>query len=126
MKRDPQTYLFDMRHAAERVDRFTVGKTFDDYERDELLRAGVERQLGIIGEAAGQLARHFPDLAEHISDFRQIIAFRNILVHDYSRVDDRIVWAKVQQFVPPLAEEVNALLEELSAGDEHSTGPGVH
>ena len=115
MKRDPRMHLFDMQRAAERVVGFTAGKTFDDYERDELLRSAVERQLGIVGEATGRLARDFPDLAERISEFRQIIAFRNVLVHAYDRVNNRIVWRKIQDYVPRLAEEAQALLDALSA-----------
>ena len=124
MKRDPRMHLFDMQRAAERVARFTAGKTFDDYERDELLRSAVERQLGIIGEATGRLARDFPDYAERISEFRQVIAFRNVLVHDYDRVNDRIVWAKIQAYVPRLTEEAQALLDALSAEETERESEG--
>ena len=124
MKRDPRMHLFDMQRAAERVAGFTAGKTFDDYERDELLRSAVERQLGIVGEATGRLARDFPDLAERISEFRQIIAFRNVLVHDYDRVNNRIVWRKIQDYVPRLAEEAQALLDALSAEEAGREGNG--
>jgi uncharacterized protein with HEPN domain len=43
--------LWDMLAAARRIEKFTLGKTFDDYRDDELLKSGVERQFEIIGEA---------------------------------------------------------------------------
>jgi len=57
MHADAGKFLWDARSAAERVIRFTSGKSFGDYERDELLRSGVERQLEIVGEALTQLRK---------------------------------------------------------------------
>lgn len=36
-------HLYDIREAASAIFRFVRGKTFDDYEQDELLRSGVEQ-----------------------------------------------------------------------------------
>lgn len=55
MHADARKLLWDARHAAERVARFTLGKSFADYQADEFLRSAVERQLEIIGEALNQL-----------------------------------------------------------------------
>ena len=57
MHADARNLLWDARQAAERVVRFTHGKTFADYQADELLRSAVERQLEIVGEALNQLSR---------------------------------------------------------------------
>jgi hypothetical protein len=38
MPHDPRKLLEDMRQAAERVERFTMGRTLDEYSRDDLLR----------------------------------------------------------------------------------------
>ena len=40
-----------IKEAAAAILRFVCGKTFDDYEQDELLRSGVERKFEIIGKA---------------------------------------------------------------------------
>ena len=50
--------------------------------------------------------------ASRISDFRRIIAFRNILLHGYAEVDHRLVWEVVTTKVPTLTAGVNALLTE--------------
>jgi len=52
--RDLGAYLWDIQHSAELVMRFVEGKALQGYLADDLLRSGVERQLGIIGEAASQ------------------------------------------------------------------------
>jgi len=52
-RREAKKLLFDVREACLRLERFTNRKSFEDSEQDELLRAGVERQFEIAGEAIG-------------------------------------------------------------------------
>ncbi len=58
-----------------------------------MLRSAVERQFEIIGEAFSGLRRVDAGMAAAIPDLTRIIAFRNILIHAYASVDDRLVWA---------------------------------
>lgn len=106
----PAKYLWDARRAAERVQRFTAGKGFEDYRADELLRSGVERQLAIIGEALAALRRADPALAATVPELPKIIAFRNILVHGYATVDDRLVWGVVERDLAGLRDTLARLL----------------
>lgn len=112
MRREAKKYLYDIQQAAGLIAGFTQGKTFAQYEVDAMLRSAVERQFEIIGEALAQLARLDEALAARISEYRRIIAFRNILVHGYAEVDPRIVWDIVESKLPALRQEVAALLEE--------------
>ncbi|PTL36631.1 hypothetical protein CLG94_02830 [Candidatus Methylomirabilis limnetica] len=50
-------YLYDIREAASAILRFVRGKTFDEYEQDELLRSGVERKFEILGEALNRIRK---------------------------------------------------------------------
>lgn len=111
MRLEAKKYLYDIQQAADLLDEFTAGKGFADYEGDAMLRAAVEREFEIIGEALAQLARLDDELAARISEHRRIIAFRNILIHGYDQVDDRLVWDIVQSRLPVLHREVTALLE---------------
>lgn len=63
MRHRPETYLYDIRVALERLQRFSAGKTLDDYLHDDLLRAAVERPFEIIGEALNQLGKVAPRTA---------------------------------------------------------------
>ena len=90
--------------------QFTTGKSFTDYDSDAMLRAAVEREFEIIGEALGQLAKLDAELAAGISEQRAIVAFRNILIHGYAEVDDRLVWDVVETKLPTLIREIDALL----------------
>jgi uncharacterized protein with HEPN domain len=74
MQPDTGKYLWDATEAARRVLRFTQGKTLDDYLADELLRAAVERQLTILGEALSHVRRVEPAVAERIADLPRAVA----------------------------------------------------
>lgn len=79
---------------------------FDD---SWLVRSAAERQLEIIGEAAGKLSERLserrPDLP--ISEARSL---RNVIAHEYGDVDYDLLWqtmsASVPQFADSLATEL--------------------
>jgi uncharacterized protein with HEPN domain len=96
MRLEVKKYLFDIQKAVNLLLEFTAGKRFTDYEQNAMLRAAVEREFEIIGEALAQLARIDPGLVAGISEYRRIIAFRNILIHGYADVDDRLVWGVIE------------------------------
>jgi len=68
--------LWDGRQAADRIDRFTSGKSFSDYRTDDQRRSSCERQFEIIGETLNQLARIDPAAASTIPDLPRIVGFR--------------------------------------------------
>ena len=112
MQLEAKKYLYDIQQAAVRISEFTSGKQFEDYRSNTMLRAAVERQFEIIGEALSQLARLDERLVQRISEHRRIVAFRNILIHGYADVDDRLVWDVIQGKLPVLRREVETLLTE--------------
>ena len=105
-------YLHDIKSAVTLLQEFTRDKTFADYESDAMLCAAVEREFEIIGEAMTRLAGVDKELVGRITQYRRIIAFRNVLIHGYADVDNRLVWGVVELNLPTLAKEVDALLQE--------------
>lgn len=114
MPHSPQIILEDIRLAVRDIQDFTAGRSLADYQHDRLLRAAVERQFILIGEALARLDRLDPALAGRVTDCRQVIGFRNVLVHGYETIDDAIVWTTVVNHLPILLREVETLLAEQS------------
>ena len=102
--------------AAGSIVRFRVGLDLDGYRANELVRAGVERKLEVVGEALNRLTREHPDLAARIPDVGRIIGFRNVLAHGYDVVDDDIVWNAITIDLPVLIGSVEVILAELDGG----------
>ncbi len=122
MQLEALKHLDDMRRACRLLAEFVAGKTFADYSADALLRSAVERQLTIVGEALNRLKKIDPTAASSITDARQIIAFRNILVHGYDVVKDEVVWGILETDLSALIRDVDALL---SQGEADEAGGGA-
>lgn len=60
MPRRLQVYLWDIQQAADDILRYCQDKQLSDYQNDSMLRAAVERNFEIIGEALSQAQRFFP------------------------------------------------------------------
>jgi uncharacterized protein with HEPN domain len=84
-------FLWDARRAADRITRFTAGRSYEDYLSDDMLRSAVERQFEIIGEVFVGLRRAAPEVAARLPDLSEAIAFRNILVHGYASINHKTV-----------------------------------
>ena len=112
MPRSLQAYLWDMQQAADEILRFCGGKELTDYESDSMLRAAVERNSEIIGEALSQAQRFFPEIVGRVTNEQQIVAFRNRLIHGYATVKNALVWDIVQANLPRFRKEVGELLRQ--------------
>jgi uncharacterized protein with HEPN domain len=113
MPRDSRSYLWDVRQAADAILGFTAGLDVQTYAETEIVHSAVERKFEIIGEAPSQLAKLDPALAGRIPDIRDIIAFRNVLIHGYAAIEHARVWRIAEAFLPRLRVAVDALLDEL-------------
>ena len=111
MKDDVAAHLHDVLQAARAVKEFIAGKTFDDYSGDELLRSAVERKFEIMGEALTRIRRDDPDVLSRVREHRAIISFRNILIHGYDSINDRVVWDVIQENLGALIADILGLLK---------------
>src|SRR5687768_515424 len=108
--------LEDMRRSARYVLDDTAGATLETYLADRRMQQLTERNFEIIGEAMRRLSDLGPVIAARISGRREIIAFRNVVIHAYDAVDYARVWRIIEQSLPVLKGEVEELLKEV-AGD---------
>lgn len=112
MPRDLRVFLWDAIEAATDILEFVKGVSADDYSKNPMLKAAVERKFEIIGEALRQASRYFPDVETRIADCQRIIAFRNRLIHGYSVVSDALVWDIIESNLPKLKSDAETLLQE--------------
>ncbi len=102
-------YLSDILMAIELIEEFTVGiNDFNLYDKDRKTQSAVERQLAIIGEALNQLKKTEPTLV--IENDKQIIGFRNRLIHAYDSLDNSIIWAIINRNIKSLKIEIQNLV----------------
>ncbi len=99
MTEEGQKYIVDILGAIELIESFIQGVNyFDAYNSDLKTQSATERQLAIIGEALNKLRKVEPDF--ELENKRQIISFRNRLIHAYNTIDNAIVWSIFQVHLP--------------------------
>jgi len=112
MRLESKKLLEDIRQACQLIHTFTADRDLEGYSSEPMLKSAVERQFEIIGEALRRLHTLDPAVASSIGQYRQIISFRNILIHGYDMVEDEVVWDVIQQNLPALKNHVESLLDE--------------
>ena len=82
-----------------------------DLDTDRMLNLALVRLVEVIGEAASRVPEavraRYPDVP-----WRQTVGMRNRLIHAYDAVNFDILWAIIREDLPPLTEQLEAILEE--------------
>ena len=110
MTEKSEKYLSDILMAIDLIEEFLLGIDFTDYDADRKTQSAVERQFSIIGEALNQFKKL--ETSTIIENDKQIVAFRNRLVHAYDSLDNSIIWAIVNRHLKPLKSEIEKLLKK--------------
>ena len=110
MLHDTRAYLADMLKAANLIQQFAAGKTFEQMEADDLVRSAVYYQFAIIGEALSQMKKIDEGTTDKISEAWRIIGFRNQIMHGYRVIRDAVTWQIIQDKLPILKAELEGLL----------------
>jgi len=81
---------------------------YSDFEADLKTQSAVERQLGIIGEAINKFRQE--EITEILTQTREIINFRNRIIHSYDNIDNTIVWTIIKNHLPIFKKEIETIL----------------
>ena len=93
----------DIIEAIDKIERYTSGIDFDEWQQDEKTVDAVIRNIEVIGEASS----HLPiEIQEQYKDvpWRMMKGIRNIVAHEYFGIDLEIVWKTIKEDLPVLKE----------------------
>lgn len=103
-------YLSNIQNCIQRIESYTVeGK--EKFLEIPMIQDAVIRNFEIIGEATKRLS---PDLKNAYPDvaWKQIAGLRDILIHDYLKVNLNRVWGIIEQDLPQLKQTVEEFLQQ--------------
>lgn len=112
--RDDRERLLDILEAIDRIERYAI-RGWEAFERDELLQTWMVHHIQIVGEAARKVSDGLRTAHPEVP-WPQIVAMRNVLVHEYFGVDVEEVWTTVVRELPELKRKLRMILECLSKG----------
>jgi uncharacterized protein with HEPN domain len=100
MPRDKESIL-DIIEAVKKILAYTADVTLADFLTNDEKQDAVLRRILVVGEATKRLSSEFRQRYSEIP-WRDIAGIRDIIVHDYNRVDAETIWDVVQNDLPDL------------------------
>lgn len=117
MTRAVPLLLGELLEASDLIARYTADLAFEEFAANIEKQDAVVRRLAVIGEAVKGLPEAFRAQYPEVP-WRSIAGARDVLVHEYFRVDLELAWEMVQTELPRLAKQVRAIVAaEGYAGD---------
>lgn len=111
--------LSDILEAIAKIKERAAG-SLETFEHDEMLQVWVIHHLQVIGEAARGISQGIKDQCPE-AQWPQIVALRNILVHEYFGLNLHQVWTMAQQDLPKLEKQIQRIRAGV-ASDPHRKG----
>lgn len=108
MSRDKAS-LLDIFRAGKLVLEFAKGINRADLETDEMRLSAILYQIGIMGEATKRLSGEFRKQNAHIP-WIQVSGMRDIIFHQYDRLDLDVVWVVIEHSIPEFLEMITPLI----------------
>jgi uncharacterized protein with HEPN domain len=106
--------LLDIAEACEKIARYVAGKSFDEFQGDEILFDATVRNLQNIGEAVSSLPDETRALRPEV-EWTRIVGLRHLPAHSYFGVDEEVVWDLAVSRCPELLEAVQQVLDTMPA-----------
>jgi uncharacterized protein with HEPN domain len=103
-----------LEHILDTIDKaieFTKNVSFEEYQKNTILRFALVKCVEIVGEASYKLTNEFRAMHPEI-EWRDIISMRHILVHGYYQTKDDVVWDTVQNHLPVLNEQIKTIYKK--------------
>lgn len=100
--------LQDILETIAYLEAFTEGVNLEEFETNPEKLFAVVKALEITGEAVKSVPDDIRAQYPHIP-WRDVAGMRDILVHQYWRIDSRVVWSTVQNGIPLLKTAITKL-----------------
>lgn len=110
--RDYRLYIEDILESINKIQNYTKDMSFRKFSKEEKTIDAVVRNFEIIGEATRQLKEEIKKKYSDI-EWNSMIAFRNVIIHEYFGIDMEIIWDIIQNNLTPLKQKIQNLLRVL-------------
>ncbi len=104
--------LEDIVEYSNNVLKIIEGVDFDEFANNILVYFATMKNIEIVGEAAYMLTKEFKAVHTEIP-WKQVEGMRHVLVHGYSQVLPKILWATAKEDIPYIKAQVEKYLAEV-------------
>ena len=110
MKKNNLVYINHILTYTEEALKITHNITIDEFYNDRRNELSVIRCFEVMGEAAKRIDPSFKEKYPDI-DWREMAAFRDVLIHDYEGLILEIIFDTATKILPVLKHQLLIILE---------------
>ncbi len=112
-KRDVTLFIQDVFDAIEKINGYVSGiQNEDELKHDRKSYDAVMMNFIVIGEAVKNIydavRENYPNV-----EWREIMAMRNLMVHEYWGINEGVVWDSIKNDLPELKEIITRVRDGL-------------
>ena len=109
----PERWTVRLEHILESIANirsFTEGMSFDAFAADKKSVRAVAYEFAVIGEAARNVPAEVQQRHPEIP-WGEMQGMRNVVIHQYNRVNVKVLWDTLTHDLPPLVPLLRDILE---------------
>lgn len=99
--------------AIENIEIILNNVSFEEFSKNIEKKLAIERLLEIIGEATNHISEEVLYNSKTSSPWKKIIATRNMISHEYFRVDETLLYEIATKNMMPLKKDIQTILKDL-------------
>jgi uncharacterized protein with HEPN domain len=107
---DNKDRLHQIEKAINQVESFVTGISANEFNNNELISSAVLFQFSVIGEAIKHIDKNL--LNKYSYPWYKVRSFRNLILHEYFRIELSAVWEVINKDLPELKEMIQQILDQ--------------
>ena len=111
MPHDPLASINHMINHAREARALAAGRSRADLDTDRILAMLLTHLMEIFGEASARIPHDFRENHPEF-DWQEAADFRNVLIHQFDTISYDVIWETVQDELPLLIAQLEAILEQ--------------
>jgi len=120
-KRDYILFIEDIVACIEKIERYTINFSFEDFCINDMVVDAVIRNFEIIGEAVKRIPDEIKKKYANV-EWKEAAGFRDVSIHDYFGIDLEAVWDTIRNNIPSFKKRIVKVLEFEKSSEKKGEG----
>ena len=112
MRRNYLLFLEDISLRIEKIEQYTLGMTYEEFQQDDKTVSACIREIEVIGEATKQIPSEITNKFDELP-WSLMAKMRDKLIHWYFEIDEEIVWNVAKDKLPNIKNKIDKIIETI-------------
>lgn len=112
MKRTNKHYFKDILEYSKTALEFIEKVSYEEFITDKKVVFATIRALEVVGESSNRIENKLKQKYAHLP-WIEMRGLRNRIIHNYDDIDYKIIWNVLQNEIPELIQQIEAIIDEI-------------